>query len=138
MHTFQRNPTVKRFPNFTASVDGHKLRKAMDGFGCDKEAIINILCARSNSQRQEIEQYFAVEFGSDLIKDLKSELGGKFEDVIVGLMMPPHQYLCMQLHKAMEDGVGNHEQTLIEILCTRPKATMKNILEEYKKSEYIT
>lgn len=68
----------------------------------------------------------------DLIKDLKSELGGKFEDVIVGLMSEPVEYLCQQLNKSMK-GAGCDEMALIEILCTRNNNEIKKINETYER-----
>ena len=38
----------------------------------------------------------------DLIKDLKSELGGKFEDVVLGLMMSESEYDAYELKRAMK------------------------------------
>lgn len=103
----------------------------MKGFGTDEQAIIDILCARSNEQRQHISAYFTGEYGRDLIDDLKSELGGKFEDVIVGLMLPSERYLCKQLHKAM-GGIGTNEETLIEVLCTKSNEEVGRLVREYE------
>lgn len=126
-------PTVFPAEEFDPSADANALRKAMKGFGTDEQAIIDILCARSNQQRQEISAAFTGELGRDLIDDLKSELGGKFEDVILGLMMPPDKYLCKQLYKAM-DGIGTNEQTLIEILCSLNNDQIKPIVDCYEET----
>lgn len=119
---------------FDAAADGDSLRAAMKGFGTDEQAIIDILTARSNEQRQEISKYFKDALGRDLIDDLKSELGGKFEDVIIALMMVPNEYLCKQLHKAMA-GMGTNEKTLVEILCTKTNEEMKTIVATYEDSK---
>lgn len=124
-------PTVIPFADFNPSADAAALRKAMKGFGTDEQAIIDILCARSNWQRQLINEAFTRELGRDLIKDLKSELGGKFEDVILGLMLPPVNYLCKQLYKAM-DGIGTNERALIEILCSQNNEQMHQISRTYE------
>lgn len=105
-------PTIVPFPGFNASEDASLLRSAMKGFGTDEDAIVEVLTKRSNAQRQAIAEVFKNDLGRDLIDDLKSELGGKFEDVIVALMLTPDHYLCKQLHKAME---GKDEEAIIEI-----------------------
>ena len=128
--------TIFQHSEFSAAQDGDALRAAMKGFGTDEQAIIDILCARSNRQRQEIGEYFLHEFGRDLVEDLKKELGGKFEDVIVGLMRPPNEYLCRQLHKAM-DGIGTNESTLVEILCTKTNAEIKEIVAKYEECKSV-
>ncbi|XP_048478701.1 annexin B10 isoform X3 [Plutella xylostella] len=127
-----RQPTVRGVANFNAAEDAATLRAAMKGFGTDEEAIINILCSRSNAQRQAIAAAFTHEYGRDIIEDLKSELGGHFEDVIVALMRPPAEYLCKELHNCME-GMGTDEGTLVEILCTRTKKEVADIVETYER-----
>ncbi|XP_049873776.1 annexin B10 isoform X6 [Pectinophora gossypiella] len=126
-----REPTVVGVANFNAAEDAAALRAAMKGFGTDEQAIIDILTSRSNAQRQAIAQAFTHEYGRDLIDDLKSELGGNFEDVIVALMLPPEQYLCKELHHCME-GAGTDEETLVEILCTRTKKEIADIVQAYE------
>ncbi|KAJ9601463.1 hypothetical protein L9F63_000380, partial [Diploptera punctata] len=125
-------PSVTPASGFNAADDGMALRAAMKGFGTDEQAIIDILSKRSNSQRQQISKFFTEEYGRDLIDDLKSELGGHFEEVIIALMIPPAEYLCKQLHKAME-GMGTDEHTLIEILCSKSNKEVKDIVEAYER-----
>lgn len=52
-------------------------------------------------------------------------------------MLPPDQYLCKQLHKAMS-GAGTNEKALVEILCTRTNEEVKRLVETYEDSKYIT
>lgn len=73
----------------------------------------------------------------DLIADLKSELGGNFESVIIGLMMPTAEYCAKQLHKAMK-GAGTDEDILVEILCSRPYDEIVQIAAAYQESNVET
>ncbi|XP_055376884.1 annexin B10-like [Condylostylus longicornis] len=127
----EQKPCVVPAENFNAVEDAATLRSAMKGFGTDEEAIIELLTSRSNAQRQEIKEAFEKEYERDLIEDLKSELGGNFEKVILALMTPPNEYMCKELNNAME-GMGTKEDTIIEILCSRPSEEIKEIVSAYE------
>lgn len=123
--------TVKPFANFSAEQDAQTLRKAMKGFGTDEKAIIDVLGYRTNAQRQEIIKMYKTCYGKDLIKDLKSELGGKFEDVVLAMMLKPDEFDADECRRAIA-GLGTDEDTLIEILCSRSNAQIHAIRAAYK------
>jgi len=104
----------------------------MKGLGTDEAAIIAIVARRSNRQRQELKTKYAQMWGKDLIKHLKSELGGHFEDAILAMFQPPADYDAWCLHDAMS-GAGTTESTLIEIMCSRGNDEIKAIKDAYKR-----
>ncbi|KAI6654761.1 Annexin A7-like [Oopsacas minuta] len=116
---------------FDAEADAQVLRTAMKGLGTDEKAIINVISKRSNSQRIEIKTKFKVMFGKDLIRDLKSELSGNFEDSVVAMFEPTVDYDCKCLRSSMK-GLGTDEEALIEILTTKSNAEVNNIKQHYK------
>jgi annexin A7/11 len=59
----QPEPTIQAFAGFNAAEDSTSLRTAMKGFGTDEKAIIEILTARSNEQRQAVAKCFLEEYG---------------------------------------------------------------------------
>ncbi|GLD52175.1 annexin A10 isoform X1 [Lates japonicus] len=124
--------TVKASGNFNASADAEVLYKAMKGLGTDEDAILELLTARSNAQRQEIKTTYKTLFGKDLIDDLKGELGGKFETLIVGLMTPPIAYDVTLLRNAIK-GAGTDEKVLVEILASRTPQQVKDIIAGYRQ-----
>lgn len=123
-------PTIIPADNFNPSADADALRKAMKGLGTNEAAIINILSNRTSDQRQQILHHYNKE--RDLIKDLKKETSGKFEDLIVALMTPMDKYLAAELHRAME-GAGTNEYILIEVLCTRHNHSIREIKKAYEQ-----
>jgi len=124
--------TIVDAEDFDATQDCEVLHGAMKGLGTNEEAIIAIIARRSNAQRQELKKQFAQMFGRDLVEELKSELGGDFEDAILALMMPTVDYDAWCLHDAMH-GVGTTESTLTEIMCSRSNDEINAIKDAYKR-----
>lgn len=131
MATIKRG-TIKDFHGFKAKDDAEALRKAMKGLGTDEDPIMKILTSRSNAQRQQIALEFKTLFGRDLVDDLKSELTGKLEKVIVALMTPANLYDAQELRHAMK-GAGTTENVLIEILASRCTPEIHHIKKVYKE-----
>jgi annexin A7/11 len=130
--SMNNNPSIRPVPSFNANNDAETLRKAMKGFGCNNDKVVAVLCQRSNWQRQEIAKAFKVMYGKDLINDLKSELHGDFEDLILALLEPPARFDAYSLHKAIS-GLGTKEHVLIEIMTTRTNAQIHELKQVYQQ-----
>ncbi|XP_048667941.1 annexin A5 isoform X3 [Marmota marmota marmota] len=124
--------TVTDFPGFDDRADAETLRKAMKGLGTDEESILTLLTSRSNAQRQEIAEAFKTLFGRDLLDDLKSELTGKFEKLIVALMKPSRLYDAYELKHALK-GAGTKEKVLTEIIASRTPEELRAIKQVYEE-----
>jgi hypothetical protein len=115
-----------------AQKDAEDLRKAMKGFGTDEAALIKICANRTNSQRQQIKAAYKALYGRDLIADLKSELHGKFEDAMIALFSDPIEFDADELRAGMK-GLGTNEDTLIEILASRPPHILQQVRAKYQE-----
>ena len=116
---------------FNPEMDCSALRGAMRGLGTDEDTIINIICSRNNLQRQEIKRYYISLYGRDLIKDLKSELSGNFENVVVAIFQTPAEFDAESLYKAMK-GLGTDESVLIEIIGSRTTYELDLIKQAFR------
>ena len=115
-----------------AQADADALKKAFKGIGCDKKAIIDITVNRNNAQRLQIREAYKASYGRDLMKDLKSELHNHLEDAIIALYTDPIEYDADELRAAMK-GLGTNEDTLIEIIASRPPHVLKAIIAKFKE-----
>uniref|UniRef100_A0A671SDX3 Annexin n=1 Tax=Sinocyclocheilus anshuiensis TaxID=1608454 RepID=A0A671SDX3_9TELE len=124
--------TVTEASGFNPEEDAQKIYNAMKGAGTNEATIIEILAHRTIAQRQKIKEAFKQSVGKELLDCLKSELTGNFEMVVVGLMMPAPVYDAYELKNAIK-GAGTEEACLIDILASRSKAEIKEIIATYKK-----
>lgn len=113
-------------PNFNASNDAAALRKAMKGFGTDEDALINVLCRRSNAQRMDIVRTYKTAYGKDLLDDIRSETSGNFERVLIALLSQTSELYARELYEAMYGG-GTDEDVLIEVMCTMSNREIREI-----------
>lgn len=112
--------------NFNPMVDAAVLRKAMKGIGTDEDALIGVLCHRSNWQRMEIARAFKQGHGRDLLDDIRSETSGNFGKTLHNLLLDTKEYYARELHNALY-GAGTDEDALIEIVCTLPNYEILSI-----------
>ncbi|XP_072312290.1 annexin A11b [Eucyclogobius newberryi] len=124
--------SIKDFPGADPLRDVEVLRKAMKGFGTDENAIIELLGNRTIKQRVPLVAAYKTTYGKDLTRDLKSELTGNFEDLVLSMLMTPAQFAAAELREAIK-GAGTDEACLIEILSSRTNAEIHEINQIYKK-----
>ncbi|XP_041352295.1 annexin A6-like isoform X2 [Gigantopelta aegis] len=125
--------TVCPAKNFDPDGDVEKLHAAMTGLGTDEEVIMLIVTSKSNEQRQQLRRKYYDKYKKHLLSDLKSELTGDYEKVIMALMLTPVEYDAHCLHVAV-DGLGTNETALIELLTTRSSKELEAIKKEYKST----
>lgn len=98
----------------------------MKGFGTDENAIIDVLCRRSNLQRMDIVRTYKTAYGKDLRDDIRSETTGNFENVLIALLTPTSELYARELYEAMY-GEGTDEDVLIEVMCTMSNYEIREI-----------
>jgi len=118
--------------DFDATAQVEQLKGALGGWGTDEEAVINILGNHNWKQRIEIAESYKAAYGNDLIEDMKSELGGDFEDVVVSMLTEPVTLYAKEIHEAIS-GAGTDETTLVEVLATKTNEEIELIKEKYKE-----
>jgi annexin A7/11 len=112
--------------------EAEALRKAMEGFGTDEDALIKTVTSHKTKERLKIRQAYEEKYNKKLLEDLKSELSGKFEDAMLALFKDPVEYDAECLYLAMK-GEGTDEQTLIEIISSRPNWIIEKIKKKYRE-----
>ncbi|KAH7721068.1 annexin B [Aphelenchoides avenae] len=100
---------------FEPKFDAEKLREAFHYVGGNDADVIEILCKRSNEQRQVICLAYKELVGDELVYDIKNAIDGEYRDLVVGLCQPLAEFYAWELHRAIKD---HHGKVIVEILCT--------------------
>lgn len=107
----------------------------MKGMGCDERAIIKILTGPKYANPwaiQQLTQDYNKRFIRDLVKDIKSETRGDFEDALLALLRGPLEHDVYTLDKAM-DRAGTDESAVADVLLGRSNADLVAIASEYRR-----
>lgn len=124
--------TIKPKANFDADQDAAALKKAIEGLGTNEKIVIEILTTRSSAQRQLICKAYEKATSRTLVKDLKGDTSGDFEELLVALVTPPAEYDCHEVMQAMK-GAGTKDKVLIEIFASRSNQQIKALSDVYFK-----
>jgi annexin A7/11 len=103
----------------------------MKGFGTDEKALIRVLSDKDPLQVEAIRLSFQSDLGRDLIKDVRSETSGYFEQGLVQLIRGPKMNDAYLLYDAM-DGPGTKEKMLNDILLGRSNADLNAIKQAFR------
>ena len=115
-----------------AQADADALKAAFKGLGGDQKKVIELAVNRTFAQRLQIKEAYKASYGRDLMKDLKSELHGHLEDAVMALFTDPIEFDADELRGAMK-GLGTNEDTLIEIIASRPPHVLRLIIDKFKE-----
>jgi len=126
------NCTIFPAEEYSAEDDAQTLRKAMKGWGTSESPIIEIVVNRSCEQLKEIEAMYKTSFGRDLKEDLKDELNGNFQEVVMARFLSPAEIDALYLRKAMK-GIGTRESLLIQIICTKTNEEIDELKKAYNE-----
>merc|ERR1712000_585649 len=121
-------------PFVDTTPDVEALRKAMKGMGCDERALIKVFTSPKYSSPwalKQLEADYNKRFIRNLVKDIKSETRGTFEDTLVALLQGPLETDVKTLDKAM-DRAGTDETALADVLLCRSNADMRAIVKEFQ------
>lgn len=103
----------------------------MKGFGTDEKALIAVLCDKDPLQVAVLRQTYNYTQSRDLLADLKSELGGYFEELMMGIVRGPLGQDVYVLYQAMK-GPGTDEEALNDVLLSRSNADIAAIKQQYQ------
>lgn len=115
-----------------AEHDAEALYKAMKGLGTDDKILISILTERSTEHLQEVKKAYEKKYGKTLETDIKGDTSGYYEDLLVALLQDHQFYLAGLVMEAIK-GLGTDEQLLIDVICTKSDAELKDIANAFTK-----
>ncbi|KAL6962960.1 hypothetical protein U1Q18_037925 [Sarracenia purpurea var. burkii] len=110
--------------------DAIQLHRAFKGFGCDTEAVINIIAHRDSTQRGLIQQEYRTMYSEDLLKRLTKELSGNLEKAVLLWMHDPAGRDAIILKNALS-GNARNTNVATEIICSRTPSQIYTLKQIY-------
>ncbi|PRQ45014.1 putative annexin [Rosa chinensis] len=111
--------------------DCEKLRKAMQGWGTDENAIISILAHRNARQRCSIRQTYTEKYGEDLFNELEKELSGDFLRAMLVWTPHPAERDAMLAKEFATNKKSEGYFVIMEIGCTRTSQELFQVRQDY-------
>lgn len=96
------------------------------------ESLINLVLSKSKRDRYKLREAFKEHTGKNLEDVINKCLSGNYRRVFIDLFRTPSERDAIYLYKAMK-GAGTDEDTVIEILCSRPNVELEKIRKEYEE-----
>ncbi|ELU00440.1 hypothetical protein CAPTEDRAFT_158666 [Capitella teleta] len=124
--------------------DASEIKRAIKGLGTDEDALIEILCTRTNAQIKAIREAYKRLYSKEMEKDVKGDTSGNFKRLLVSQIQanrdesPTFDLTAAKqdaeaLLKAGEKKWGTDESKFNEILCQRSFPHLRAVFEEYDK-----
>ncbi|CAM9383090.1 unnamed protein product [Chrysoparadoxa australica] len=98
--------------------------------GTDEDVFMHVLGRQSRAQIEAIKAAYEREYNQSLMKAIKKETHGDFEDALVALLATPEDFYAMTLKKAFK-GIGTADKTVARILGGNDKSMVTKINERY-------
>ncbi|CAK9297037.1 unnamed protein product [Gordionus sp. m RMFG-2023] len=124
--------TIKNVPGLNATADAVSLRQAMKGIGTNEVTVVNVMTARSNSDRQIIAKVYKDLYGKDLGYKFKWEFSFHALEMLKDLLVPPIDYDAQILYSSMK-GAGTDLDSMTGVLCSKDSGQIKKIKEAYQR-----
>lgn len=101
----------------SATEDAESIRKAVEGWGTDENALIEILGHRTAAQRAEIAVAYEGLYNETLLNRLHAELSGDFRSAMMLWATDPAARDAKLAHKALKKKGDRQLWVLIEVAC---------------------
>ncbi|PWZ11915.1 Annexin D3 [Zea mays] len=119
----------------SATEDAENIRKAaVQGWGPDKKALMEILGHRTAAQRAEIAAAYAGRYNESLLDRLHSVLSGDFRSAMMLWTADPAARDAKLAHKAMKKKGERYVWVLIEVACASTPDHLVAVRKAYRES----
>ena len=124
--------------------DADSLRNAMHGLGTNEDTLIEIIASRNNEQLAAIKQCYNTKYNRDLEADIKKEVHGTLENLLVSLLQGkrsynphPDQAKCAAIAKEIFDAgeakLGTDESVFNKYFVSLSPIELACVSQHYNK-----
>ncbi|ODM89393.1 Annexin-B12 [Orchesella cincta] len=129
-HAHPQKPTIGDFNDFHETKDAAAIYKAMKGWGTNEKSNPFYTHTKVSKAKNGNRGGIPETLQKNMIKELKSEIGGKLSELLLSLFHKAEFY-ASEIHGAIA-GYGTDELALTEIFCCFQNITVNAIKEAYQ------
>lgn len=124
--------------------DAHELERAIKGLGTDEDALIEILCTRSNSQIKAACEAYKKKTGHTLEDDIRGDTSGHLRRLLIsmanggrmeeqGTNVEKARADAARLYQAGAAKLGTDESTFNAVLASQSYSQLRAVFDEYQR-----
>ena len=143
LHGKMEDAFIALFTN-PVEYDADSLRNAMHGLGTNEDTLIEIIASRNNEQLAAIKQCYNTKYNRDLEADIKKEVHGTLENLLVSLLQGkrsynphPDQAKCAAIAKEIFDAgeakLGTDESVFNKYFVSLSPIELACVSQHYNK-----
>ena len=143
LHGKMEDAFIALFTN-PVEYDADSLRNAMHGLGTKEDTLIEIIASRNNEQLAAIKQCYNTKYNRDLEADIKKEVHGTLENLLVSLLQGkrsynphPDQAKCAAIAKEIFDAgeakLGTDESVFNKYFVSLSPIELACVSQHYNK-----
>lgn len=104
------------------------------GLGTKDEKLISLITTKRTNKQMEavVQAYTRIGEGRDILKDISGDTSFNYKEALLAMCVNDRTLDAKMVRKAMK-GLGTNERLLNEVICSRTKPQLQEVIQAYRR-----